>query len=192
MRRAERVYGEGGTIKEYADAYAHAQDNVRKTTGGNESNNYYGCGSLVDFDVRNVGGNYSVWNNSRGIGYESIEGLNKLAGANNAIAAEAGLLMGKTNDPINGADQWRGTKVMFDLVKKYYNSQEMVPPGVLSVKNFGFYVTNATFKQNGSMYHVFFNFSNKPEEKKQTQQYQWSSGSGESKAVPINSDIKKY
>lgn len=189
LRRAQRVYGEGGTEEKFANAYAHAQDNVREACGGSENANYAGSGNKISFDVNNIGGTYDEWNKKRGSGYNDLSGLNSLPGANSAIAAEAKLLMGKTTDPTNGATQWVGTKPFYDFVLDLYQSQKVVPTNsMLGPLSPGNYITNATFWEEGGFYHVFYNYSSTPEEKPQ---YQWSSGtstSGTGSSTPVSGD----
>lgn len=107
IKRAQRVYGEGGSDPEASDYYAHAQDNFRKKTGGKEAANYSYM-KYQDFDVSSGYSSYNRWNDKRGTGYDNLAGLNNLEGASNAIAAEARLLMGTTTDKTSGATQWRG------------------------------------------------------------------------------------
>ena len=64
LKRAQRVYAEGGDAK-LGVYYAHAQDNKRKKLGGSEISNYQGM-STKDFDVSHKDKKYQAWNTHRG------------------------------------------------------------------------------------------------------------------------------
>jgi RHS repeat-associated protein len=144
LKRSQRIWAEGGREKKTADAYAHAQDNKREGANGNELDNYNHMSSK-DFDVYSKFKSYTYWNDKRGPGYENLEGLN--------------LLMGTTDDPTNGAKQWRGTKSAQDLIKKYSESGLEVPIKTLGVEYKGYYITNVTTIITDKGYHTFFDFT---------------------------------
>ena len=166
LKRAQRVWAEGGRTKNVADAYAHAQDNKREEAKGNELDNYQHMSSK-DFDEKSKFPSYQDWNKARGNGYDNLKGLNDLTNAGVAISAISDLLQGKSKDPTNGATQWRGGKNAQDLVNKYAESGEEIPVGTLGVANKGYYIVNVTSIKTKSGYHTFFQFSKtKPEAKK--------------------------
>ena len=162
-KRAQRVYAEGGTYDETAQAYVNAQDNKREAAGGNEIDNYYQM-EYPNFDVYSPKNSYKRWNDIRGTGYSKIENLNNLAGADAAVNSVVLLLMGLSFDSTYGATQWRGQKGPFENVMMYFTKNIEVPFKALGTGSKGNYVDNVTTIVKNGSYHIFFNFTKtKPE-----------------------------
>jgi RHS repeat-associated protein len=159
LKRSQRVWSEGGRTKETADAYAHSQDNIREKNGGTEFDNYTNM-STASFDETSKYPSYKKWNEKRGSGYDNLEGLNDLQGANVAIKAEAELLQGKTIDPTGGATQWRGGQNARNIVENAVENKTKLS-GQLGLK--GVYIINVTRIDTKAGVHTFFSTSpNKP------------------------------
>jgi len=159
LKRSQRVWAEGGRTKETADAYAHAQDNIREKNGGTEIDNYKNM-STTSFDESSKHTSYKKWNEKRVNGYDNLERLNDLQGANVAIKAEAELLQGKTIDPTDGATQWRGGQNARNIVDNAAENKTKLS-GQLGLK--GVYIINVTRMDTKAGVHTFFSTSaNKP------------------------------
>lgn len=161
LNRAHRVYAEGKG--NFADQYAHAQDNVRRKKGGAEKDNFSGMSNYEKKLDEGEGAfpSYAAFFEAKKD--LQLSKLNGLSGAGAALKAEIDLLTGLSDDPTNGATQWRGAELSAYDGKK--DALERAKKDVTVLEGWGLsgvYVKDYRLLKGDARLHIFFSVTNTP------------------------------